>query len=114
MQPTEFTLTDSASVRIQHLQRKEANDALKLRITVEGGGCSGFQTKFSLEYNPPNADDKVIAHLGAQVLIDEVSMGLLKDSVLDYSEDLSGGGFEIKNPNATAKCGCGSSFSVAL
>ena len=81
-------------------------------VSVLGGGCSGFQYHFNLGARPVEPGDVLIEDHGAKVLVDEVSMGLLKGSVLDYTEDLSGAGFAIKNPNATAKCGCGNSFNV--
>ena len=109
-----FSLTSSAATRIDFLKIKEKNPGLRLRITVDGGGCSGFQYKFDLDSNAAANDDKIFSLDNAEVITDEVSLGLLNGSVLDYTEDLSGGGFAIKNPNATAKCGCGNSFSVAL
>jgi iron-sulfur cluster assembly accessory protein len=83
------------------------------RVSVEGGGCSGFQYKFDLvAESAAEADDIVIEKGGARVLIDPVSLGLLGGAEIDYVEDLMGSAFKVKNPNATASCGCGTSFAV--
>jgi iron-sulfur cluster insertion protein len=111
----DFSVTEAAAARINLLKAREKNPGLKFRVLVKGGGCSGFQYEFDLSDNITIAsDDHVYTHGGAEVVVDEVSLDLLKGSVLDYSEDLASAGFSIKNPNATAKCGCGNSFSVAL
>ncbi len=112
--PAAFSLTESAAARINQLKAQEGKPALRFRITVKGGGCSGFQYEFNLDDAAPADADTIIAHSGAEVIIDDVSLGIIKGSVLDYVEDLSSAGFEIKNPNATARCGCGNSFSVKL
>ncbi len=109
-----FTLTPSAAERINLLKARDANPDLRFRIGVKGGGCSGFQYEFILDDAVPAPSDIVISANGAEAVIDDVSLGLLAGSVLDYTEDLAQAGFEIKNPNATAKCGCGNSFSVSL
>ena len=85
-----------------------------LRIGVKGGGCSGFQYEFSLDAAPVAEGDIVIERDGAEAVIDDISLGIVAGSTLDYAEDLAHAGFEIKNPNATASCGCGNSFSVAF
>lgn len=108
-----FFLSDSASARIKQLSVGKVK-TLRFRISVKGGGCSGFQYEFALDEDLPSSDDIVFSNGGAEVIIDEVSISMLEGSMLDYTEDLSGAGFAIKNPNATAKCGCGNSFSVAL
>jgi iron-sulfur cluster insertion protein len=82
-----------------------------LRITVSGGGCSGFQYGFAFD-NQKNEDDYVFEHMGIAVVTDDASLDLLNGSVIDFVEDLMGASFQIKNPNATASCGCGSSFAV--
>jgi iron-sulfur cluster assembly accessory protein len=82
-----------------------------LRISVEGGGCSGFQYKFDL-VGDRTADDVVIERAGARVLIDPVSLDYLAGSEIDFVDDLIGAAFKIKNPQATASCGCGTSFSI--
>ena len=82
-----------------------------LRVSVEGGGCSGFSYKFDFAQEA-NADDTIIELDGAQVAIDEMSMEFLAGSEIDFSTELIGSAFKINNPNATAACGCGTSFSV--
>jgi iron-sulfur cluster insertion protein len=109
-----FGVTESAAARINHLKTIENNPNLRFRIVVKGGGCSGFQYEFILDKGSIADSDIVINKDGAEVIIDDVSIGIIGGSTLDYVEDLAQAGFEIKNPNATAKCGCGNSFSVAL
>lgn len=104
-------LSQSAAGRIAALTAMEDNPELKLRVTVSGGGCSGFQYGFSLD-DQVNADDRVFERDGVAAVIDEVSLGLLEGSEIDFVEDLIGSYFAIKNPNASSTCGCGSSFSV--
>jgi len=82
-----------------------------LRVSVEGGGCSGFQYKFDMD-NARAADDLVIQREGATVLIDQTSVGYLAGSEIDFVDDLIGASFRINNPQATASCGCGTSFSI--
>jgi iron-sulfur cluster insertion protein len=108
---TSFNLTESAAQRINALKASEGKP-LCFRVTVKGGGCSGFQYEYTLDYGTPAPGDIVIEKDGAQLVVDDVSLGILKGSTLDYTEDLSQAGFSIKNPNATARCGCGNSFSV--
>lgn len=109
-----FSVTESAAARINVLKAQEGKDVLRFRINVKGGGCSGFQYDFSLDSGELAEGDSVITRDGAEVVIDDVSLGIVAGSTLDYTEDLSHAGFEIKNPNATASCGCGNSFSVAF
>ncbi len=109
-----FSVTESAAARINTLKALEGKEVLRFRISVKGGGCSGFQYDFSLDDSAPAEGDMVVAKDGAEVVIDDVSLGIIAGSTLDYTEDLSHAGFEIKNPNATASCGCGNSFSVAF
>jgi iron-sulfur cluster insertion protein len=104
-------LTASAARRILKVAESEGNPALALRISVSGGGCSGFQYSFSLDAEE-TADDVVITRDGARLLVDTVSLEYLKGSELDFVEDLSGAGFRISNPLASSSCGCGNSFSV--
>jgi len=82
-----------------------------LRVSVEGGGCSGFQYKFDIERSQA-ADDIVITRDGATVLVDRISLGYLAGSEIDFVDDLIGASFRINNPQATASCGCGTSFSI--
>lgn len=107
----DVTLSDSAVKRIGALKAAEADRDVKLRITVSGGGCSGFQYGFALD-SETSAQDRVFARDGVAVVIDDVSLGLLDGSEVDYVEDLIGSYFTVKNPNASSTCGCGTSFSV--
>jgi iron-sulfur cluster insertion protein len=107
---TEVELTSSAAQRIAFLMEQEGPDA-KLRVEVNGGGCSGFSYGFRFDESI-NDDDKVIERDGAVVLIDDLSLQFLGGSRIDYVEDLLAASFRIENPNATASCGCGTSFSV--
>ncbi len=106
-QEAPFGLTESAARRVAFLLKQEKPGA-KLRIAVQGGGCSGFQYNFDFD-NKQNEDDTLIGDL---VLVDQMSLGYMGGSVLDYMETLGAAHFEIRNPNATARCGCGNSFAV--
>lgn len=103
-------LTDRAARRIEEIVAGEPANTM-LRISVEGGGCSGFQYSFDL-VDQANGDDTVIRNSAAQVLIDPVSLEYLAGSEIDFVDDLIGASFKIQNPNATASCGCGTSFSL--
>jgi iron-sulfur cluster assembly accessory protein len=104
------TVTERAAKRIAEIVAGEAA-ARALRVSVEGGGCSGFQYKFDLV--PAAADDDVVLErAGARVVIDQVSMGYLAGSEIDFVDDLIGASFRVNNPKATASCGCGTSFSI--
>ncbi len=104
------TVTDRAAKRIAEIVAGEAA-ARALRVSVEGGGCSGFQYKFDL-VPAPAPDDVVLERSGAKVVIDQVSLGYLAGSEIDFVDDLIGSSFRITNPKATASCGCGTSFSL--
>ena len=104
------TVTDRATHKIAAILKKEPAGAM-LRVSVEGGGCSGFQYKFDVEREKAE-DDLVIARNDATVLIDPVSVGFLAGSEIDYVDDLIGASFKINNPNAKSSCGCGTSFSI--
>ena len=106
-----FTVTENAAKRIAFLAEQEGNSALMLRVTVSGGGCSGFQYGFEFD-STVNEDDRVAEREGAKVVIDEVSLELLNGAEIDFVEDLMGAYFRINNPNATSSCGCGTSFSI--
>ena len=106
-----FTVTDAAARRIQELITGEGNPKLKLRISVSGGGCSGFQYGITLD-DKTGDDDKFFERNGVAVVIDETSFGLLGGAQINFVEDLMGASFQITNPNATSTCGCGSSFSA--
>jgi iron-sulfur cluster insertion protein len=105
------TLSASAARRIGQILAGEGNAELKLRIGVSGGGCSGFQYGFTLD-DVQSDDDIVISRDGVTVLIDPVSIEYMRGAEIDFVEDLAGASFQINNPNASSKCGCGSSFSV--
>jgi iron-sulfur cluster assembly accessory protein len=107
---TPVTVTERAARRIAEIVAGEADNTM-LRISVEGGGCSGFQYKFDL-VGAKAADDFVIERGGARVLIDPVSLDYLAGSEIDFVDDLIGAAFKINNPQATASCGCGTSFSL--
>ena len=110
----DFAMTESAAARINQIKAQERKADLRFRVAVKGGGCSGFQYEYTLDESAPAATDTIIKKEGAELVVDDVSLGILRGSTLDFAEDLASAGFEIKNPNATAKCGCGNSFSVAL
>lgn len=106
-----FGLSESAQKRIAKLLTDEPEGTV-LRISVMGGGCSGFQYKYDFETTPTTDDDFLIQTGGVRVAVDSTSLEFLTGSILDYVETLGGSAFEIKNPNTTASCGCGNSFSV--
>lgn len=103
-------LTESAARRITEIVAEEPVNKL-LRVSVEGGGCSGFQYKFDLVADK-DTDDTVLERDGATVLIDPVSLGFLEGSEIDFVDELIGASFQIRNPNASASCGCGTSFAM--
>jgi len=109
--PAPLVFTDSAANKVKTLIEEEGNPDLKLRVFVQGGGCSGFQYGFTFDEDV-NEDDTVMDKNGVQLLIDSMSYQYLVGAEIDYKEDLEGSQFVIKNPNATTTCGCGSSFSV--
>ncbi|MCC3860527.1 iron-sulfur cluster insertion protein ErpA [Pseudemcibacter aquimaris] len=108
---TPVTLSESAARRINTLVESKGNKDLKFRISINGGGCSGFQYDFALVEDKQD-DDLVIERDGATMLVDGLSVMYLMGSEVDYTEELAGSMFVVKNPNATASCGCGSSFAV--
>jgi iron-sulfur cluster assembly accessory protein len=110
--PRDVTLTDRAVRRIGRILSKEPAGS-SLRIAVSGGGCSGFQYEYNIVQDTPAADDLVLARDAARVLIDELSLEFMAGSEIDFVDDLIGQSFQIKNPNAVASCGCGTSFAVA-
>lgn len=108
-QPLVFT--ESAADKVAELIDEEGNPDLKLRVFVQGGGCSGFQYGFTFD-EITNDDDMELEKKGVSLLIDAMSFQYLIGAEIDYKEDLNGAQFVIKNPNAQTTCGCGSSFSV--
>ncbi len=107
-----IVVTESAARRIAALkqQEEEAANAF-LRISVSGGGCSGFQYGLTFD-EAQNADDHVFERGGVAVVVDDVSLDLLNGAEIDFVEDLMGASFQIRNPNAASSCGCGNSFSI--
>ncbi len=105
------TFTDAAATKIAELIAEENNPKLKLRVSVQGGGCSGFSYSFAFD-DTIGDDDFAIEHQGVTVLIDSFSSQYLNNAVIDYTESIMGASFTIENPQAETTCGCGSSFSV--
>lgn len=103
-------LSEQAGKQIAKISAGEPQPIM-LRVSVEGGGCSGFQYKFDL-VTDTESDDLIIERAGAKVLIDPISLEYMEGSEIDFVDDLIGASFQIKNPNATASCGCGTSFSL--
>jgi iron-sulfur cluster assembly accessory protein len=110
MNSPDLTLSPSAAQRIHAIGAVEGR-RMMLRVAVEGGGCSGFQYQFAL-VDAAQPDDLRIERDGAAALVDEMSLVLLKGSVIDYVDELAGAEFKIRNPNAKSSCGCGVSFSI--
>lgn len=108
---TPVTLSERGAKQIAKILSNEAGGTV-LRIAVIGGGCSGFQYTFNLEDEAPADDDLVLTRDGAVVHIDQMSLEFLDGSEIDYSDELIGASFQIKNPNAQSACGCGTSFAV--
>ena len=106
-----INISDSAKTKILDLLAEENNPDLKLRTFVQGGGCSGFQYGFTFD-EQQNEDDFEVPLGDYKVLVDAMSMGYLQGAEIDYTESINGSQFNIKNPNATTTCGCGSSFSA--
>jgi iron-sulfur cluster assembly accessory protein len=108
---TGISVSDAAAKRIAAILQSEP-DKSALRISVEGGGCSGFSYKYDLVEGTAAEDDIVIEKNGARVLIDTISLPYMDGSEIDFVDDLMGQSFQIKNPHAVASCGCGTSFSI--
>ena len=109
--PPALRFTDAAALKVAELIREEANPALKLRVYVQGGGCSGFQYGFTFDESVDDGDMKV-ENQGVTLVIDPMSLQYLIGAEIDYREGLDGAQFVIRNPNATTTCGCGSSFAA--
>lgn len=103
-------LSPSAAARVAAIAARQGKPAI-LRLSVEGGGCSGFQYRFELA-ELPEGDDLIVESGGATLVVDPVSLDLLAGSTVDYVESLGGSAFQVTNPNAASGCGCGSSFAV--
>jgi iron-sulfur cluster insertion protein len=109
--PAPVIFTDSAADKVRQLIEEEGNAELKLRVFVQGGGCSGFQYGFTFD-EETGEDDTVMEKNGVTLLVDAMSYQYLVGAEIDYKDGLEGAQFVIKNPNATTTCGCGSSFSA--
>jgi iron-sulfur cluster assembly accessory protein len=105
-----ITLTPAAAKRVSWIAEKQSKPAI-LRLSVEGGGCSGFQYKFDLA-DAPDGDDSISETAGVKLVVDPVSLDLVSGSVVDFVESLGGAAFRVENPQAAAGCGCGSSFGI--
>jgi len=105
-----ISLSPSAAQRVALIAEKQGKPPI-LRLAVEGGGCSGFQYRFGLA-DAPEADDSVAETDGVKLVVDAVSLDLVSGCVVDYVESLGGAAFKVENPNASAGCGCGSSFAI--
>ena len=108
--PDPILFTESAAAKVADLIAEEGNPDLKLRVFVQGGGCSGFQ--YEIRLDEPSSDDLILEGEGQRVLVDSVSLPFLANATIDFSEELIGARFVIDNPNATSSCGCGTSFSI--
>jgi iron-sulfur cluster assembly protein/iron-sulfur cluster insertion protein len=104
-----LTLTSRAARQVIAMHAGQGDAQKRLRVFVEGGGCSGFQ--YGMSFDLPKADDKVIETEGVEVLVDPTSLAYLNGTNIDFDDGLHGKGFELKNPNAQSTCGCGKSFN---
>ena len=109
--PAPINVSPSAARRVKRIIEAEGRDDLKLRVSVSGGGCSGFQYNFALD-DKSEPDDVAIEKDGITVVVDGMSLMYVLGSELDFVEDLTGSYFRVSNPNATASCGCGTSFAI--
>jgi iron-sulfur cluster assembly protein len=107
-----ISLTERAATELLDLMRSQSKTEALLRVWVAGGGCSGLSYGMALDDNSPEPDDQIFESGGVKVVVDGMSLRYMEGSVVDYVEDMVGGGFKIENPNATSSCGCGSSFST--
>ncbi len=110
IQAADITLTPAAAKRVAAIAARQQKPAI-LRLAVEGGGCSGFQYRFGLA-DAPEADDLVTETDGVALVVDAISLDLVRGSAVDFVESLGGSAFQVTNPNAASGCGCGSSFSI--
>ena len=107
---SEITLTESAAKRVAWIAERQSKPAI-LRLAVDGGGCAGFTYKFELA-DAPDAEDLTTETDGVKLVVDPISLDLVRGSAVDFVEDLNGAAFKVTNPNAQSGCGCGSRFSV--
>jgi iron-sulfur cluster assembly accessory protein len=106
----QISLTESAARRVAWIAERQHKPAI-LRLAVDGGGCAGFTYKFELA-SEADSDDEVVETAGVKLVVDPISLQLVKGAAVDFVEDLGGAAFKVTNPNAQSGCGCGSSFSV--
>ncbi|GAB5469117.1 MAG: iron-sulfur cluster insertion protein ErpA [Rhodospirillales bacterium] len=111
MSEAQVVLTSNAAKRVAELAASEGDPNLKLRLAVSGGGCSGFQYGFSFD-DQTNADDRVFETDGVALVIDEISLEFLNGAEVDFVEELIGASFQVRNPQASSSCGCGTSFAI--
>ena len=112
MMPGFITVTEAAATKIKELLSEEGKAESGLRVFVQGGGCSGFQYGLMIEEGGAGVGDQAYESNGVKLFVDPVSVSYLKGAEVDFVDTVTGGGFTIKNPNATSTCGCGQSFSV--
>lgn len=110
--PCPITLTDRAAMELKNLLVENGKDGAALRVWVAGGGCSGLQYGMALDDASPEAGDVELSDHDVKIVVDDMSLRYMVGSVVDYVDDVLGGGFKIENPNASKSCGCGSSFST--
>ena len=110
MSETQITLTENAARRVAWIAERQRKPAI-LRLAVDGGGCAGFTYKFELA-EAPEAEDAIAETGGVKLVVDPISLELVRGAAVDFVEDLGGAAFQVTNPNAQSGCGCGSSFSV--
>jgi iron-sulfur cluster insertion protein len=110
--PSVIHVTEAAASKIQELLSEEGKADSGLRVFVQGGGCSGFQYGLMIEEAGAGVGDQLFESNGVKLLVDPVSLSYLKGAEVDFVDTITGGGFTIKNPNASSTCGCGSSFSA--
>lgn len=110
LQQDDINLSPSAAARVAKIASRQGKAAI-LRLSVEGGGCAGFQYRFGLA-DAPEAEDVVVETDGVTLVVDEVSLDLVRGSVVDFVESLGGAAFQVRNPQAASGCGCGTSFSI--
>ena len=110
--PAPLVFSDSAANKVKQLIEEEGNTELKLRVFVTGGGCSGFQYGLMIEENGQGSGDQVFESHGVKLFVDPISVRYLNGAEVDFVDTITGGGFTIRNPNATSTCGCGTSFAI--
>lgn len=106
-----IALTTAAAARVAAIAQRQGRDPARLRLSVDGGGCAGFQYRFELA-DAPQSDDVEVLTDGVGLVVDSMSLPLVEGSVVDFVQNLGGASFQVRNPNAASSCGCGTSFSV--